>query len=197
MTNAEARFNNSLRPRKPEGSLGRTTQDVHLYSHTAPELWTPLTRMTLALMWAGNCVGQFNVSTSFLTNIQSAKSSKPCSEDCCFRKSRHEHVRPLLKALHWLPVKDRIIFKITTFVFCLFDGTLPPYQSCLSVYTPPLSIPIHMKKTLVQYRTGIYSPKMKGANWLKGRSLVNIFSLWNIWYKSVVLSLIWLHSLVC
>ena len=38
VTNAEARFNNSLRPRKPEGSLGRTAQDVHLDSHTAPEL---------------------------------------------------------------------------------------------------------------------------------------------------------------
>ena len=37
MTSAEARFNNSLRPRKPEGSLGRTAQDVHLDSHTAPE----------------------------------------------------------------------------------------------------------------------------------------------------------------
>ena len=37
VTNAEARFNNSLRPRKPEGSLGRTAQDVHLDSHTAPE----------------------------------------------------------------------------------------------------------------------------------------------------------------
>ena len=35
---SEARFNNSLRPRKPEGSLGRTDQDVHLDSHTAPEL---------------------------------------------------------------------------------------------------------------------------------------------------------------
>ena len=34
MTNAEA-----LRPRKPEGSLGRTAQDGHLDSHTAPELW--------------------------------------------------------------------------------------------------------------------------------------------------------------
>ena len=33
-----ARFNKSLRPRKPEGSLGRTAQDVHLDSHTAPEL---------------------------------------------------------------------------------------------------------------------------------------------------------------
>ena len=39
MTNAEARFNKSLRPRKPEGSLGRTAQDGHLDSHTAPELW--------------------------------------------------------------------------------------------------------------------------------------------------------------
>ena len=40
MTNAEARFNKSLRPRKPEGSLGRTAQDGHLDSHTAPELCT-------------------------------------------------------------------------------------------------------------------------------------------------------------
>ena len=31
--------NKSLRPRIPEGSLGRTAQDVHLDSHTAPELW--------------------------------------------------------------------------------------------------------------------------------------------------------------
>ena len=38
MTNAEAGFNNSLRPLKPEGSLGRTAQDVHFDSHTAPEL---------------------------------------------------------------------------------------------------------------------------------------------------------------
>ena len=38
MTNAEARFNKSLRPRKPEGSLGRTAQDLHLDSHTALEL---------------------------------------------------------------------------------------------------------------------------------------------------------------
>ena len=47
MTSAEARFSNSLRPRKPEGSLGRTAQDGHLDSHTAPELcegWSFVTR---------------------------------------------------------------------------------------------------------------------------------------------------------
>ena len=38
VTNAEAQFNIALRPRKPEGSLGRTAQDGHLDSHTAPEL---------------------------------------------------------------------------------------------------------------------------------------------------------------
>ena len=37
-TNAWAWFSKSLRPRKPEGSLGRTAQDVHLDSHTVPEL---------------------------------------------------------------------------------------------------------------------------------------------------------------
>ena len=49
MTNAEAWFNKSLRPRKPEGSLGQTAQDVHLDSHTAPELaWL---RMINIIAW--------------------------------------------------------------------------------------------------------------------------------------------------
>ena len=38
MTSAEAWFSIALRPRKPEGSLGRTAQDGHLDYHTAPEL---------------------------------------------------------------------------------------------------------------------------------------------------------------
>ena len=42
VTSAEAWFINSLRPRKPEGSLGRTAQDGHLDSHTAPELCSNL-----------------------------------------------------------------------------------------------------------------------------------------------------------
>ena len=42
MTNAKVWFNIALRPRKPEDSLGRTAQDGHLDSHTAPELcFTP------------------------------------------------------------------------------------------------------------------------------------------------------------
>ena len=40
MTNAEAWFSIALRPRKPEGWLGRTAQDGHLDSHTARTLPT-------------------------------------------------------------------------------------------------------------------------------------------------------------
>ena len=56
VTNAEARFNNSLRPRKSEGSLGRTAQDGHLDSHTAPELMCLIINnvVTVTIMYYSN-----------------------------------------------------------------------------------------------------------------------------------------------
>ena len=63
-TNAEARFNKSLRPWKPEGSLGRTAQDVHLDSHTAPELCRAVRSVTstdeAGTTQSSQCVGQIN-----------------------------------------------------------------------------------------------------------------------------------------
>ena len=54
MTNAEARFNKSL----PEGSLGRTAQDVHLDSQTAPELcYLFRSSFCMAESWARNKTG--------------------------------------------------------------------------------------------------------------------------------------------
>ena len=53
-----------------------------------------------------------------------------------FAKSRHEHINPLLKKLHWLPVKERILSKIASFAFRFSNGTVPPYLSCLPVYNP-------------------------------------------------------------
>ena len=41
----------SLRPREPEGSLGRTAQDGHLDSHTAPELFYTVDTGILFIVW--------------------------------------------------------------------------------------------------------------------------------------------------
>ena len=45
------------------------------------------------------------------------------------KKSKRGHVTPLLKELHWLPVKYRIQYKLATLAFRHFDGTLLPYLS--------------------------------------------------------------------
>ena len=57
------------------------------------------------------------------------------------KKSKRDHVTPLLKELHWLPVKYRIQYKLATLAFRHFDGTLPPYLSfSLCTYQPSRSL---------------------------------------------------------
>lgn len=42
---------------------------------------------------------------------------------------RREHVSPLLRQLHWLPIRQRIIFKVLTLVFKCLRNTAPSYLS--------------------------------------------------------------------
>ena len=54
-----------------------------------------------------------------------------------FRVKKNEHVTPLLKKLHWLPVEQRIKYKISSICFSFFNNTAPSYISdLLTVYTP-------------------------------------------------------------
>ena len=51
--------------------------------------------------------------------------------------SKYDHITPVLKSLHWLPVKQRIIFKIVTLTFRCLQGLAPTYLSELLLpYTP-------------------------------------------------------------
>ncbi len=55
--------------------------------------------------------------------------------------TKRDHVTPLLKELHWLPVKYRIQYKLATLAFRHFDSTLPPYlSSSLCTYQPSRSL---------------------------------------------------------
>ena len=45
------------------------------------------------------------------------------------KKLKRAHVTPLLKELHWLPVKYCIQYMLTTLAFRHIDSTLPPYLS--------------------------------------------------------------------
>ena len=52
-------------------------------------------------------------------------------------KRKKDHITPLLKKLHWLPVKERCDYKIATLSFRFFEGSLAPsLASSLQEYRP-------------------------------------------------------------
>ena len=54
---------------------------------------------------------------------------------------KHDHVTPLLKELHWLPVEQRIVFKTLLLVFKCMKGVAPAYLSeLITVYVPSRSL---------------------------------------------------------
>ena len=65
------------------------------------------------------------------------------------KKKRRNHATPLLKELHWLPVKFRCQYKIATLAYRHFDGSLPPYlSSSLCTYEPSRSLRSSNEKLL-------------------------------------------------
>ena len=80
-----------------------------------------------------------------------------------FQVSRDYPSQPLLKSLHWLPLKQRIIFKLLVFVYRSLNNQAPEYLSnCLNLYTPtralrsasdPLRLTYSITRTLAGDRT--------------------------------------------
>ena len=101
-------------------------------------------RKATAQLMCAYALSLLDYCNSLIINITSdqmyclkKKKKKSCSKSRCFAKADMSMLKPLLRKRHWLPVKERILFKIATFAFRFFDGTLPPYlSSCLSMYTP-------------------------------------------------------------
>ena len=53
-------------------------------------------------------------------------------------RRKHDHITPVLKELHWLPVVRRIQFKVVTTVFKAMHNTAPAYlQELIVAYAPP------------------------------------------------------------
>ena len=54
------------------------------------------------------------------------------------RTSKCNHITPVLKSLHWLPVKQRTEFKILLLVYKSLNGLAPPYISDLIYFYDPV-----------------------------------------------------------
>ena len=58
------------------------------------------------------------------------------------KRSKRDHITPLLKELHWLPLHFRSRYKLATLAYRHFDGSLPLVLFFLSVYLRTISHPL-------------------------------------------------------
>lgn len=67
---------------------------------------------------------------------------------------KHEPITPVLKRLHWLPIKFRIQYKILLLTFKALHGLAPDYIiELLTVYQPQRTLRSNRNRTLVVPRT--------------------------------------------
>ena len=78
---------------------------------------------------------------------------------------KYDHIMPVLRNLHWLPIRQRIIFKIATLMYRCLDGLAPSYlpADCIVISAIPgrrqlrtaASGQLHIPRT----RTMTFGPK--------------------------------------
>ena len=69
------------------------------------------------------------------------------------RKRKFEHITPILRSLHWLPIRARIQFKVLTLVFKCLHGNAHAYLSeFIKQYQPSRNLRSQSKNVLCEIR---------------------------------------------
>ena len=75
---------------------------------------------------------------------------------------RHHHSTPLLEKLHWLPISERIKYKVACMCFNAINGSRPAYLSeLLHVYTPSENPAIHTQDSWLSHFLLLWTPHLE------------------------------------
>jgi len=66
----------------------------------------------------------FGISGGLIQRLQSVQNA---AARLVTGAPRRDHITPVLRQLHWLPVKQRIDFKLAVLVYKSLHGLAPPY----------------------------------------------------------------------
>ena len=71
------------------------------------------------------------------------------------KTSKRDHITPILKNLHWLPIRCRIQYRIATTVHqCLNEPSYPEYlKELVTPYVPPRQLRSSSRNNIVKPRT--------------------------------------------
>ena len=85
----------------------------------------------------------FGLPDTLISKLQSIQN---LSARLLSNTSKYAHITPILKQLHWLPVKQRILFKIAILTFKSLNGLSPLYiSSFIEKYEPSRQLRSHNK----------------------------------------------------
>ena len=88
------------------------------------------------------------------------------------KTSKFTHITPILKGLHWLPVKERIKFKILMLTWKIVNGFSPSYlRQLISDYVP--------SRNLRSSGTGMLTTRRVKCSFGEKAFAVNAPLLWN------------------
>jgi len=85
------------------------------------------------------------VMSGLLTKLQSVQNA---AARFVTKSRKFDHITPVLRDLHWLPVRRRITFRVATLVYKCLHGFAPPYlaeDSSLTVGSAALAVCRHVQ----------------------------------------------------
>ena len=86
------------------------------------------TRPDLCSLTSELCHGT-TTGAAGLPHLPAAESAECCCEDGAVRAGRRDHISSILKRLHWLPIRQRIVYKALVLTFRGLHGLAPKYIS--------------------------------------------------------------------
>ena len=94
--------------------------------------------------------------------IKKLQAIQNCAARLVTRTKKYDHITPILKRLHWLPVKWRLQYKVLLLTYKALNGKAPSYISeLLTAYSPKEGLRSSEQKLLAIPRTKLktYGPR--------------------------------------
>ena len=113
---------------------------MYYHLHQIGKIGKHLTKEACATAVNSLVLARLDYNNGLLCELPSTCSELYCSTSDWYTQERTHH--PVLRASHWLPVKERIMYKVLLVTFKVVHGIrVPEYlASLLEPYTPPRSL---------------------------------------------------------
>jgi len=115
--------------------INKTCRAAYFHIYNIRHIWTFLTKETTQILVHSLVISRIDYCNSLLFGLPAVNVAKFTElqrlQNSAARlisfTSRFHHITPVLKFLHWLPVKYRILFKVAILTFKILHGLSPDY----------------------------------------------------------------------